>query len=185
MTTKELLAKSFVELSNVKSVDKITIRNIVDNCGLTKTTFYNHFQDKYDLIVQIYAAPVRNIVKRIGNNYSFCEAIVDFLNYFADNRRFIINALKNTSGQNSFLCNVSQIHVTALRELICSTLGSKELPLRVETLLKLYVFGTVHLVCEWLIDKMPIPIEEFATVLAAGLPSELKQYLPERVDLTN
>ncbi len=52
-------------------------------------------------------------------------------------------------------------------------------------LLKLYVFGTVQLVCEWLIDKMPIPIEEFATVLEAGLPSELKQYLPERVDLTN
>ena len=131
MTTKELIAKSFVELSNVKSVDKITIRSIVDN------------------------------------------------------RRFIINALKNTSGQNSFLCYVSQIHVTALRELICSTIGSKELPLRVETLLKLYVLGTVHLVCKWLIDKMPISIEEFATVLAAGLPSELKQYLPERVDLTN
>ncbi|MGN1143201.1 MAG: TetR family transcriptional regulator, partial [Anaerovoracaceae bacterium] len=32
------------------SVDDITIRQIVENCGLTRQTFYRNFLDKYDLI---------------------------------------------------------------------------------------------------------------------------------------
>ena len=46
-TTKEILAESLQELSLNKSVDKITIKEIAQNCGMTATTFYNHFADKY------------------------------------------------------------------------------------------------------------------------------------------
>ena len=152
-STKKLIEQSFIELSNMKNVDKITIRDIVEHCGLTKTTFYNHFQDKYDLIVQIYAEPVKNIVNRFDANYGLREAIADVLNYSADNRRFIINALKNTSGQNSFLYHVSKIHFTLLRDFVRSKIGAARLPLRTEILLKLYAFGTVQLICEWLIKK--------------------------------
>ena len=42
-TTKELLAASLQELAQNKSIDKITIREIAQNCQLTSTTFYNHF----------------------------------------------------------------------------------------------------------------------------------------------
>lgn len=177
MTTKERIAEAFLSLSNVKRVDKITVRDIVEACGLTKTTFYNHFQDKYDLIVWIYAEPVKKIVARLGAEYNFREAVVDFLSYSSDNRRFIINAIKNTSGQNFFLNHVSRIHFSALRDFVRSKSGSNKISLRTETLLKLYAFGSVQLVCEWLINKMPIPIEEFAAILEAGLPEELKPLL--------
>ena len=42
-TTKELLAQSLKELSKFKAVDKITIKELTKNCGLTSPTFYNHF----------------------------------------------------------------------------------------------------------------------------------------------
>ena len=43
MTTKELLAESFKELTTAKAINKITIANITDNCGMAQTTFYRHF----------------------------------------------------------------------------------------------------------------------------------------------
>ena len=49
-STKELLAESLKELSQVKAVDKITIKELTNNCGLTPPTFYNHFRDKYELM---------------------------------------------------------------------------------------------------------------------------------------
>jgi len=49
-TAKEILAESFRELAESKSVDKITVRDITQNCGYSAATFYRHFQDKYDLI---------------------------------------------------------------------------------------------------------------------------------------
>ena len=52
--TKDILAASLRELAKGKAVDKITIREITDNCGVSATTFYNHFQDKYELLAWIY-----------------------------------------------------------------------------------------------------------------------------------
>ena len=31
-------------------VEKITVKEICDTCGVTRQTFYRNFQDKYDLI---------------------------------------------------------------------------------------------------------------------------------------
>ena len=41
--TKELLADSLRELAKGKNVDKITIKEITDNCGYAPATFYRHF----------------------------------------------------------------------------------------------------------------------------------------------
>ena len=43
---KILLAESFKELVLEKLVEKITIKEITDRAGVTRVTFYNHFQDK-------------------------------------------------------------------------------------------------------------------------------------------
>jgi DNA-binding transcriptional ArsR family regulator len=42
ITTKELLASSFLELSEKKFINKITIANIVENCELTQPTLSHH-----------------------------------------------------------------------------------------------------------------------------------------------
>lgn len=177
--TKNLLAESMKTLAKIKSVEKITIQDIVQNCGLTKTTFYNHFRDKYDLIVWIYAEPIKDIVKKIDDkNFTLRDGITDILKYFVENKKFLLNVIKNTSGQNYFLNYVSQIHFTAFYNHLKSK-SDKPLPPRIENLSKLYTFGTVQLICCWLIKEMPIPIDELAEILEAGLPEELKKILYE------
>lgn len=175
-SAKKILADSFMELSAKKNVDKITVQKIVNHSGLTKTTFYNHFRDKYDLIIWIYAEPIKNIINRLdGENYTLRDGIFDVLKYFSDNRKFLLNAIKNTSGQNYFLNHVSQIHFNAFYGFIKSK-SDCELPEKIEILSKVYCFGTVQTSCEWLINAMPIPIEEFTNFLYAGLPEELKKF---------
>lgn len=48
--TDYLLAKSFKEIVSKKPVEKITIKDITDKSGVIRPTFYNHFQDKYELL---------------------------------------------------------------------------------------------------------------------------------------
>ena len=45
-----LLAKSFKELAVHCPIEKITIKEITDGAGVIRPTFYNHFQDKYELL---------------------------------------------------------------------------------------------------------------------------------------
>lgn len=67
-TTKEILADSFRELAETRPVDKITIREIVDNCDYSPATFYRHFKDKYDLIAWDYVHRTTVIMDKIGKD---------------------------------------------------------------------------------------------------------------------
>ena len=67
-TAKELLAESFRELAEIKNIDKITVQDIVDNCGYSPATFYRHYKDKYDLIAWEYSRQTANIMDRIGED---------------------------------------------------------------------------------------------------------------------
>ena len=48
--TKNALADSLKALLEFRPVDKITISDITDDCGVNRMTFYYHFQDIYDLL---------------------------------------------------------------------------------------------------------------------------------------
>ena len=47
---KEQMAQSLKRLMAKKSLQKITIQEIADDCGINRYTFYYHFKDIYDLV---------------------------------------------------------------------------------------------------------------------------------------
>lgn len=47
---KEAIAKAFMEISKTKSVDKITVKDLVEACHISRQTFYYHFQDILEVI---------------------------------------------------------------------------------------------------------------------------------------
>lgn len=51
---KAVIADAFVSLAQRKNVDKITVKDLVEACGISRQTFYYHFQDKYELLDWIY-----------------------------------------------------------------------------------------------------------------------------------
>lgn len=49
-TTKRALVASLKKLLLQKPLDKITISDIAEDCGINRMTFYYHFRDIYDLV---------------------------------------------------------------------------------------------------------------------------------------
>ena len=47
---KPMIAEAFIRLSKQKNIDKITVKDLVEACGISRQTFYYHFQDIYDLL---------------------------------------------------------------------------------------------------------------------------------------
>ncbi|MGL4336080.1 MAG: TetR/AcrR family transcriptional regulator C-terminal domain-containing protein [Turicibacter sp.] len=54
LITKKAIASGLKQLMHEKSFNKVSIRDITEQCGLNRQTFYYHFQDKYELINWIY-----------------------------------------------------------------------------------------------------------------------------------
>ena len=51
---KAAICRSASELLTKKRTKKLTVKDIVEECGITRQTFYYHFADKYALLGQIY-----------------------------------------------------------------------------------------------------------------------------------
>ena len=49
-TTKRALGASLKKLLLQKPLNKITISDIAEECGISRMTFYYHFKDIYDLV---------------------------------------------------------------------------------------------------------------------------------------
>lgn len=81
-TSKEILAESFRELADIKPIDKITIKDIVDNCGYSPATFYRQFKDKYDLIAWDYAKEIGRIMGDIGGEEQWKKSLEDGARYY-------------------------------------------------------------------------------------------------------
>ena len=99
LSTKELLAESLKELAKFKAVDKITIKELTKNCGLTSPTFYNNFRDKYDLMAWIYNQKVEASLKNFGRDDSFEDVICKWMEIIVEDENFYLNLLKMRSGK--------------------------------------------------------------------------------------
>lgn len=63
-----LLAESLKELTIKQPIEKITIKEITDKAGVIRPTFYNHFQDKYELLEWIIRTELLEPVKPLIQN---------------------------------------------------------------------------------------------------------------------
>ena len=177
-TAKEILAESFREVAEKKPIDKITIKDITDNCGYSSSTFYRQFKDKYDLIAWSYTQDLRSIVDKLEyTEGSWKKVLTEVAKYFDRQRDYISNLLLHTNGYDSFVHNMAQIHYERLRFLISKVAPGNKLDEMTEMYIREYCYGTVHLTCEWILGKYKINFDELTQVYVNSLPVPLNQYL--------
>ena len=176
-TTKELLAASLQELGQHKNIDKITIREIAQNCQLTSTTFYNHFQDKYALMAWIYHREIEPLYRQLGKDIDWQTLLARGFELMYQNRQFYRNALKNTSGQSSFQKATTDYSINSMTEYIRQQQNGNELPEKVQFMIRFYVIGILYFVNEWLLHDDKLPSKELIQLLEKAMPEELRPYL--------
>ena len=98
--TKNALAASLKQLMSAQPINKISVGDICENCGMNRKSFYYHFKDKYDLVNWIFDTEFVDKVSHKKSEGSK-ELFLDVCEYFYSERDFYRNAL-NMTGQNSF-----------------------------------------------------------------------------------
>ena len=177
-TTKEIIAESFKELSADKPINKITIAEIASNCSMTSPTFYRHFKDKYDLIAWIYVRMAEEILAKIGQDgYLWKDTLLDGMKFYEAHRKYMVNALKHTSGRDSFINQMTEMNIGFISEEIRRKREDDKVPAELVPMIKIYCYGTGQYLCEWLMDGKPASCEEVALAMEACIPEKLRPYL--------
>ena len=77
--TQKMIVEATMHLVEQKSVKKITVRDIVEACGITRNTFYYYFHDIYEVLEYALAAGFEQIGEAsesfedfLGASFAFC-----------------------------------------------------------------------------------------------------------------
>ena len=118
INTRAILAKSFEELLETRDFEKITVNDIVDNCGASRSVFYKYFSDKYDLANYTYRRMIEETNQRMTtDNISIYDSILIALDFFKDHSNYFSKIIKYT-GQNSFMEYYIQLFIKSTMDFV-------------------------------------------------------------------
>lgn len=98
--TKRLMADSLKKLMIEKPLNKISIRELVEDCGVNRQTFYYHFQDIYALLEWIINQEIVSVLEDSNNFLTWQEAGLYLLRYLEQNSTVVLCAL-NSLGRSA------------------------------------------------------------------------------------
>ena len=87
--TKRAIVESFLKLLNQKPLDKITVKEIVDDCGINRNTFYYHFEDIRALLAFVVDAEVEQVITDNADVESLEEGFIEGAKFALTNRRAV------------------------------------------------------------------------------------------------
>lgn len=83
--TKRMLADSLKRLMIVKPFNKISIRELVEDCGVNRQTFYYHFHDIYDLLEWMFTEETSALMNQANKPVSLLGGVLQILRYIQQN----------------------------------------------------------------------------------------------------
>lgn len=178
-TVDKLLAESFKELVAVIPVEKITIKEITDKAGVIRPTFYNHFQDKYELLEWIIRTEILDPILPLFQGGFIREGFTLAFQNVEKDKEFYKKACK-MEGQNSF----RDISEQCIKELLCQFIREQVgenarlhnwMPS--EYLAEYYAQSMSYVLQRWLESDLVLPASEVAKLYYYILNNSMEEIL--------
>lgn len=127
--TKKIIVDTFFELAKKKNVDKITVKELVSASGISRQTFYYHFQDILDVMEKSLEEGVRECLKESLRAETAEGAILVFIKRIKENRALIMKI--NGSQRRNHL---EEIFVQSLKSCLTEMIRRKTINIKIDYL---------------------------------------------------
>ena len=173
--TKKILFNTLLKLMKQKNFDKIKISDICEEALINRSTFYAHYQDKYELLDDLVEDLKVSLLNDLGdnNNTSPKEYIMKLLSILIDHmdeKKDIYSAIL-LNNRNGFLVDFlidiiereSSNRLKNIKEI-------KESTLPLEIIIKFYAGGLINICLSWLTQKEKYTKEDLIEYIKKLIP---------------
>ena len=154
-TTKQELSAALKTLMSQKPLEKISIREITDLCGLRRETFYYHFADIYDLVKWMFEEEAIVLLRQHEGVQLWQEGLLQLFHYML--------SIGHSHLRKFFQADIYGIVQRTVEQL------SREMGCPADELVtQFYVIALVGTVESWLLgelDRTPEELIAFADVM--------------------
>ena len=98
--TKHALAAALKELIAQKPIDKITIHDITERCGIRRQNFYYHFEDVYDLMRWMFQEEAMSLLRQHEGTLLWKEGLLQLFRYIEENKAVCLCALRSVGREH-------------------------------------------------------------------------------------
>jgi probable dihydroxyacetone kinase regulator len=169
--TKNALGESLKKLLLKKPLNKITVTEIVEDCGVNRMTFYYHFHDIFDLLEWVCLKDAEREIEEQRSSSSWEEALLHIFAKILNNKAFVTNIYQSVSKDylERYIYRVSEaifIRIIEERDLD-SSLNDKDK----KFIASYYKHAFLGILLNWIEDDMqddPKEIIEKLSILAKG-----------------
>ncbi|MDU4937714.1 MAG: TetR/AcrR family transcriptional regulator C-terminal domain-containing protein [Clostridium sp.] len=175
LNTKKKLASSLKKFMTVKSLNKISVTDIIKDCNLNRKTFYYHFENIYDLLKWILEEEAIEVVKKFNMMIDYEEAILFVIDYIEKNSHILVCAY-DSLGREEMKRFLYNDFIEIIRVVIDET--EKELKIEVSQDFKMFIcnFYTEALagmIINWFKEKKNTNKEQVIEYLLITLRSSI------------
>jgi AcrR family transcriptional regulator len=115
--TQKLLREALIELIEERGFDKLTVREISEQAMVSRAAFYRNYQDKYDLVEQIFAEIIEGLFTAVSETVTEHppRTWVSFFENIAEDAR-LYHALLGRRGSPWFVQKMRTMLIDLLKE---------------------------------------------------------------------
>ena len=167
---------SFKQLLSKKSFEKITVKDIVEDCGINRKTFYYYFDDIYDLLEKTFRKSFEEILESLKPEMSVEERTKAFFDFAQENKITIYHIYNSTDKKTveKYLCNIFQESISGRIKEDCSDMGLSDFD--VELISSAFVNIFTGVIFNWIDDGMKSNVSEIVgrlTAILDGIPKHM------------
>lgn len=115
--TKKAIMASFVNLISKTPLDKITVKDIVEDCGVNRNTFYYYFQDIYALVEELFRDETGKSVAAEYTYDSWAEGFLRSARFAAENKKAVYH-IYNSSSRGSLEAYLYEVTGTFMEQYV-------------------------------------------------------------------
>lgn len=95
--TRKAIKESFLKLLNQRPLNQITVKDIVEDCGINRNSFYYHFEDLPALVEEIIGEQVRSLIQKHPTVSSVEECADAVIELVMENKRAVYHIYNSLS----------------------------------------------------------------------------------------
>ena len=97
--TRKAIMQTFLHILKNKPLDRITVKDICEQCEINRNTFYYYFRDIYDVLEAIFEDEVRLVMDEAKEGMTFHDAYARAASIILNNREAIIHIYASENGR--------------------------------------------------------------------------------------
>lgn len=168
------LFEALTSLVRDQPIDRISVLDITHRAGISRSTFYRYYYDKYQLVNARYNRALDRTLYRFSVDLSWRDATGAIYREIKSDLPYYRNALssRDTNSLRNHIFRISKaFHLSVLERNRVDVRNWK-----VERVMESYIYGNLEVMCLWIKDGMVEPIPEMQEVLDMGIPHQFAPY---------